>query len=111
MNRTPEQVEASRLEREADYEKMQAMELLKIEQRSAQIVALNEGNYPLDDFEKKFIDSLERKCTKQDMFGRPGGDLALLSDKQMQILNRLAESHLPAPEQASEAVLKRSPRP
>ena len=111
MNRTPEEVEAFRLKMDAEYQEMENLELLKIAKRAAQVVALHQGDFPLDAFEKKFIASLEYKATTYDMTGRHGGEMAFLSDKQMAILNRLAEKHLPALEEASEAAVKRSPRP
>lgn len=113
MNRTPEEKEADRLAIEARYAEMESVELAKIATRSAQVVALHEGNYPLDAFERKFISSLQYKATTFDMTGREGGNLAFLSDKQMEILNRLAAKHLPASEEQPEADVpaKRAPRP
>lgn len=92
---------------------MERVELEKITARSVQVVLLYEGNHALDPFERKFICSLQYMATTKDMLGRKGGRLSSLTEKQMEILNRLASQHLPSLEDRpdAEAETKRSPRP
>lgn len=113
LNRTPEEKEASRLAIEENYAQMERAELEKIATRSACVLALHEGNFLMDAFERKFISSLQYKATTYDMSGREGGHLATLSEKQMDILDRLAAKHLPAPDDQPGAATpaKRAPRP
>lgn len=65
-----------------------------VAERTVTLTRLKEGNFPFNEFEAKFVDDNHRKSTRRDQLGTHGGDLAFLSDKQVQKLNEIADRYL-----------------
>jgi len=89
MNRTPEEKEADRKAVEARYEALEKEILAKIEVRQKMVRYLVLNIEALPEKSRKFVRDLEYMGSTYDSYGRHGGRLSDLSDKQLSYLNSL----------------------
>ena len=85
-NKTPEQRAAEREAADAEFE---AKILQTIDARKAMVSALLANIGAIPEKDAKFVRSLEIKSTIYDRYGRMGGELADLSEKQVAYLDGL----------------------
>lgn len=71
-------------------------ELEVIRRRLCQVRALNGVQYALNGWERSFLRSLNQRASGSDRYGREGGALLLLSDRQTTALDLLTSRHVDA---------------
>lgn len=106
LARTPEEAAEERRKEQEQY--LAQLELL-VSERTAMVAAVLASKEALTASELKFASDLERMSQRRDLCGLIGGDLAVLSDRQLQFMRAIHARVVGLADPQDDAEATRSP--